>query len=53
VSVNWSVIWAFLWPIVREALIALLMAILAILGYDKVVLPVRIQHLGELNRKGR
>lgn len=34
---DWSSVWEFAWPILKEALIALLMAVLALLGYDHVV----------------
>ncbi len=36
-SVNWAEVWAFLWPILKQGLIALLVSVLAMLGYDKVV----------------
>jgi hypothetical protein len=41
-SVDWGVIWAFVWPILRQALIAFLVALLALLGYDRQVLPARL-----------
>jgi hypothetical protein len=45
VSIDWGAVWQFVAPIVREAVIALLMAVLALLGYDKVV-PSRFARLG-------
>lgn len=36
-NIDWGLVWQFLWPVAREALIALLMALLALLGYDHVV----------------
>jgi hypothetical protein len=54
-EIDWGAVWAFLWPILREALIALLMAILALLGYDKNVLPARLRQfgLGAKQNKGK
>lgn len=39
--IDWAAVWEFLWPILREALIALLMALLALLGYDTRVAQAR------------
>ena len=36
-SIDWGAVWQFLAPVLREAVIALLMAVLAVLGYDRVV----------------
>jgi len=36
-NVNWPEVWAFVWPILREGLIALLISILGLMGYDKIV----------------
>jgi len=36
-EVDWAAVWRFLYPILKEGLIALLMAVLALLGYDKIV----------------
>ena len=36
-GIEWEVIWRFVFPILKEGLIALLVAILALLGYDKLV----------------
>ena len=36
-NVDWGAVWAFVWPILKEAFIAFLMALLALLGYDQVV----------------
>ena len=36
-KINWQQVWEFLWPILREGLIAFLMALLALLGYDKAI----------------
>lgn len=35
--IDWHAVWEFLWPILKEGLIALLMALLTLLGYDKLV----------------
>lgn len=39
--IDWNAIWRFAWPILKEMLVALLMALLALLGYDKYV-PSRL-----------
>ena len=36
-GVDWKAVWEFLWPILKEGLIAFLVALLALLGYDKFV----------------
>ena len=36
-KVNWSEVWRVLWPILKQGLIAALIAILSLLGYDKYV----------------
>ena len=36
-NLDWATVWRFLYPILREGLIALLLAVLALLGYDKYV----------------
>jgi len=36
-GVDWKAVWEFVWPILKEGLIALLVAILALLGYDSFV----------------
>ncbi|MBC7234036.1 MAG: hypothetical protein H5T68_12435 [Chloroflexi bacterium] len=36
-KIDWGAVWAFLWPILKQALIALLVALLSLLGYDKAV----------------
>ena len=36
-TVNWSEVWAFLWPILKQGLVALLVSVLALLEYDKIV----------------
>jgi hypothetical protein len=36
-SVDWRALWEWLWPIVREGLVAFLTALLALLGYDRYV----------------
>ena len=36
-AINWAEVWAFVWPILRQGLVALLVSVLALLGYDKVV----------------
>jgi hypothetical protein len=37
VSIHWAEVWAFLWPILKQGLIALLVSILGLMGYDKIV----------------
>jgi len=37
VTVNWAEVWAFVWPILKQGLVALLVSILALLEYDKIV----------------
>ncbi len=39
---NWEAVWTFVWPILKQALIAFLVAVLTLLGYDHQVLPGRI-----------
>ena len=36
-GIDWSAVWPFVWPIIRQGLIALLVTILGLLGYDKIV----------------
>ena len=36
-EIDWGAVWAFVWPILKQALIAALVAILGLLGYDKYV----------------
>lgn len=36
-SIDWGAVWEFLWPILKEGIIAFLMALLALLGYDQLV----------------
>lgn len=36
-KINWPAVWEVLWPILKQGLIALLVALLAILGYDQKV----------------
>ena len=36
-EVDWAAVWRFVYPILKEGLVALLMAMLALLGYDKIV----------------
>ncbi len=36
-GINWPAVWEFVWPILKEGIIALLIAVLALLGYDKYV----------------
>jgi hypothetical protein len=36
-AINWAEVWAFVWPILRQGLVALLVSILALLEYDKIV----------------
>ena len=43
---DWLLMWEFLWPVLREGLIALLVSLLALLGYDKVV-PSRFKRRGK------
>ena len=50
-SIDWNAVLRFVWPIVREGLVALLVAILALLGYDKVV-PSRFVRMPPEERDG-
>jgi hypothetical protein len=36
-QIDWARLWSLLWPILREGLVAALIAILALLGYDGLV----------------
>lgn len=45
-SINWNAVWLFFLPILKQALIAALVALLAILGYDHQVLPQRLRQAG-------
>jgi hypothetical protein len=52
-GLDWELVWRFVWPILRQGLIALLMALLTLLGYDKYV-PSRFARNGgedELQRR--
>lgn len=40
-TIDWSEVWRFAWPILKEMLVALLMALLTLLGYDRLV-PSRL-----------
>jgi hypothetical protein len=48
-GVDWKAVWEFLWPILKEGLVALLIALLSLLGYDKLV-PSR--YVRDRGRKG-
>jgi len=48
-GIDWNAVWAFVWPILKEGIIAFLVALLALLGYDKLV-PSRYVR-GVLNQK--
>jgi len=37
VDVNWGELWRLVWPILRQAVIALLITLLGLLSYDKYV----------------
>jgi hypothetical protein len=52
-EINWPVVWSFLWPILREALIAFLVAVLTLLGYDSNVLPARLREFNLRERQAR
>jgi hypothetical protein len=45
-SIDWAAVWAFVWPILKQAIIAMLVSALAILGYDTQLLPARVRELG-------
>jgi len=49
-GIDWNAVWQFVWPILKEGMIALLIALLALLGYDKYV-PSRYTR-GVLEEKG-
>jgi hypothetical protein len=36
-NVDWGAVWVWLWPILKQGVIALLVSLLAILGYDQKV----------------
>jgi len=36
-AIDWATVWAFLWPILKQGIVALLVSILALLEYDKLV----------------
>jgi hypothetical protein len=44
-SIDWGAVWEFMWPILREGIIAFLIALLALLGYDQVI-PSRYMRSG-------
>ena len=48
---DWKAVWEFMWPIVKQGLIALLMAILTLLGYDKYI-PSRSVRGPKSGKKG-
>jgi len=47
-GIDWEVVWRFVWPILRQGLIALLMALLTLLGYDQVI-PSRFERNGGID----
>jgi hypothetical protein len=56
VNINWGAIWEFVWPVLKQAVIAFLVALLALLRYDGSVLPRRLRSFAAKERqagKGR
>jgi len=47
-EIEWTELWKFAWPILRQGLIALLLALLTLLGYDKYV-PSRLTRSGDFD----
>ena len=50
-NVDWGRVWELVWPVVRQGLIALLVALLSLLGYDRYV-PSRMGRT-EASRQAR
>lgn len=50
-SIDWGAVWRFVWPVLREALIAFLLALLAWLRREQVELRGRVNAL-ELELQG-
>jgi len=50
-KIDWGAIWVVVWPILKQGLIALLVAILSLLGYDAYV-PSRYVRRDQSKRSG-
>jgi len=50
--VDWEVVWEFVWPVLKQGVIALLISLLALLGYDKVI-PSRYARGKKSSKKGK
>jgi hypothetical protein len=51
-SIDWPAIWELVWPILKEGLIALLIAVLALLGYDKYIPSRYVRRENEKEEEG-
>jgi hypothetical protein len=51
-KIEWPAVWEFMWPILKEGLIALLIAILALLGYDKYIPSRYMRRENEKEKEG-
>jgi hypothetical protein len=51
-KIDWPAVWEFVWPILKEGLIALLIAVLALLGYDKYVPSRYVRRENEKEEEG-
>jgi hypothetical protein len=50
-TIDWSEVWRLAWPILKEMLVALLMALLTLLGYDRYV-PSRLARRSDAPETG-
>lgn len=50
-GIDWGAVWEFAWPILKQGLIALLIAVLSLLGYDKYV-PSRYSRRPKSRKRG-
>ena len=48
---DWEAVWEFFWPVLKQGLIALLVSLLALLGYDSVI-PSRYTRAKGTKKKG-
>ena len=51
-QIDWQELWRLVWPILREGVIAALIAILALLGYDKGVPSRYYRDVGKRGEAG-
>jgi hypothetical protein len=51
-KIDWPAIWELVWPILKEGLIALLIAVLALLGYDKYIPSRYVRRENEKEEEG-